>query len=201
MSPGNDLLSHAWWLASRSAGVAALVLLAASVTIGLVLATGLGGRPARRRALVAVHEHAAVTGLVAIAVHGALLLGDPWLRPGLAGLLVPFLMRYRPLFTGLGIIGGYAAALLGLSFYARRRIGAMRWRSLHRATPLVYVLGLVHTLGAGSDAGTPWLRGFMLVSALPIAALLALRLTGRRRPAPRPAARPAGSRPVTGVAS
>jgi methionine sulfoxide reductase heme-binding subunit len=199
MTGGGDILTHVWWLASRSAGVVALVLVATSVTIGLVLATGLGGPPARRRALVAVHEHAALTGIVAIALHGALLLGDPWLRPGLSGLLVPFLMPYRPLFTGLGVLGGYAAALLGLSFYARRRIGAKRWRNLHRATPLVYVVGLVHTLGAGSDAGTAWLRAFMVASALPIAGLLALRFSGRRRRAS--VRSPVGRRPATEAAS
>ena len=61
-------------------------------------------------------------------------------------------MDHEPLFTGLGIIAGYLAALLGLSFYVRRRIGAKRWRTLHRCTVLVYVLGVVHTLGAGTDA-------------------------------------------------
>jgi sulfoxide reductase heme-binding subunit YedZ len=188
MSPANDLLTHAWWLAARSAGAVALLLVAASVTMGLTLATGLGGPPTRRRALVALHEHTALTGLAAIALHGVLLLGDPWLRPGLAGIAVPFVMRYRPLFSGLGIIAGYVAALLGLSFYARRRIGGRRWRNLHRATPVVYLLGLAHALGAGSDAGTLWLRGFMLASALPIAVLLALRVAGRRR---RATARPA----------
>ena len=134
---------------------------------------------------------------MAIGLHGALLLGDPWLRPGLAGIAVPFVMRYRPLFTGLGIAAGYAAALLGLSFYARRRIGGRRWRNLHRATPVVYVLGLAHTLGAGTDAGAPWLRVVMLAGAAPIAGLLALRLTGRRRRTPAAAAR----RPAAEVAS
>ena len=71
---------------------------------------------------------------------------------------MPFHMDHEPLYTGLGILGGYLAAALGLSFYARRRIGTKRWRSLHKATILVYVLSVVHTLGAGSDAGTPWLR-------------------------------------------
>jgi methionine sulfoxide reductase heme-binding subunit len=193
MKPTHDVLAHAWWLASRSAGVVALLLVTVSVLIGLTLATGLGGPPARRRALVAVHEHTALTGLAAIALHGALLLGDPWLRPGLAGIAVPFVIRYRPLFTGLGIVAGYAAALLGLSFYARRRIGGRRWRKLHRATPLVYVLGLAHTLGAGTDAGALWLRVVMAAGAVPIAALLALRLAGRRRRAPAAAARPAAA--------
>ena len=51
-------------------------------------------------------------------------------------------MDHEPLWTGLGIIGGYLAAALGLSFYARRRIGTKRWRSLHKATILVYVLAV-----------------------------------------------------------
>ena len=122
------------------------------------------GRPRRRaspgcaRALLAVHEHAALAGLVAIAVHGITLLGDRWLHPGSGRDRGAVRDGLRPLWTGLGIIGGYLAAALGLSFYARRRIGTKRWRSLHKATILVYVLAVAHTLGAGSDAATPWLR-------------------------------------------
>ena len=89
-------------------------------------------------------------------------------------------MGYRPLFSGLGVVAAYLAALLGLSFYARRRIGARLWRRAHRATVLVYVLGVVHAVGAGTDASTPWLRAFLLVTGVPIVVLFVLRLRGRR---------------------
>jgi sulfoxide reductase heme-binding subunit YedZ len=168
---------HGWWLVSRSAGVVALLLIAASVLIGLTLAAGLGGPPQRRRALVALHEHAATTGLAAIGLHGVTLLGDAWLHPGLAGISVPFVMDYRPAYTASGIVAGYLAAILGLSFYARRRIGGRRWRKLHRATPVVYVLALIHTIGAGSDAGTPWLQAILLATIAPAAVLLLARMT------------------------
>ena len=79
---------------------------------------------------------------MAIAVHGITLLGDRWLDPGPVGIAVPFVMDHEPVCTGLGIIGGYLAAILGLTFYVRRRIGTRRWRNLHRLTPLVYVLGV-----------------------------------------------------------
>jgi len=171
---------HTFWLVSRSAGVVALVLVAVSVLIGLTLAAGLGGPPQRRRALVAVHEQTALASLAAIALHGVALLPDRFLEPGLDGVLVPFAIDYRPGYVAAGIAGGYLAALLGLSFYARRRIGGKRWRSAHRATPLVYVLGLIHTLGAGTDAGSSWLRAFMLATAVPAAALLAARLAKRK---------------------
>jgi sulfoxide reductase heme-binding subunit YedZ len=167
---------HGWWLVSRSAGIVALLLIAASVLIGLTLAAGLGGPPRRRRALVAVHEHAAATGLAAIGLHAVTLLGDAWLKPGLAGIVLPFVMDYRPVFTGAGIVAGYLGALLGLSFYVRRRIGGRRWRKLHRATPLVYVLALIHALGAGSDAGTPWLQVTLLATTVPAVVLLLARI-------------------------
>lgn len=176
---------HELWLVSRSAGVVALLLVATSVLIGLTLAAGLGGPPPRRRALVAIHEQTALASLIAIAVHGLALLGDGFLKPGLAGIAIPFVIDFKPVYVGLGIIAGYLAAALGLSFYARRRIGGKRWRKLHRATPVVYVLGLIHTLGAGTDAGSSWLRAFMLASAVPAAALLLARLAKHKKPRPK----------------
>ena len=152
-----SLAGHAWWLASRASGLVALALVTVSVVLGLTMAGKLSKKPGAGRVLSAIHEQTAVTGLVAIAVHGLTLLGDAWLNPGPAGIAVPFLMAYRPLFTGFGIIAGWLAALLGLSFYVRRRIGARLWRQAHKATIFVYVLGVAHALGAGTDASSPWL--------------------------------------------
>lgn len=181
MSP--DPVEYAWWLSSRAAGVVAFALVSVSVLLGLAMAN----RLVRGRGAVKLHEHFALAGLVAIAVHGITLLGDSWLNPGAAGLLIPFAMGYEPFFTGLGVIAGYLAALLGLSFYVRRRVGARRWRSLHRWTVLVYVLGAIHALGAGSDAEAPWLRAVLLATGAPIVFLFLLRvLPDERRPAPRP---------------
>lgn len=179
-----DPTHYLWWLVSRASGIVALGLVTIAVLLGLTMSTKLLRRPGMGRTLLSLHQHVALVGLAAIAVHGLALLGDPWLRPGLRGLTVPFAMSYRPQFTGLGVIAAYLAALLGLSFYARRRIGGKRWRQLHRATVLVWVLGVIHTLGAGSDASTRWLRAFVLLPAIPIVYLTVLRsLQGRARPA------------------
>ncbi len=177
-----DPTPYLWWLVGRASGIVALGLVAFAVLLGLTMSTKLLRRPGVGRTLVRLHEHVALVSMGAIAVHGLALLGDPWLRPGVGGLTIPFTMSYRPLFTGLGIVAGYLAALLGLSFYARRRIGVKLWRKLHRATVLVWVLGVVHTLGAGSDAATQWLRAFVLLPAIPIVYLLVLRILPRRTP-------------------
>jgi sulfoxide reductase heme-binding subunit YedZ len=172
----NTLQTHGWWLASRASGLLALVLVTISVGIGLTMAGKVMRRPGLSRKLLAIHEHTAVAGIVAIAVHGITLLGDPWLNPGIGGIAVPFSMSFRPLFTGLGVVAGYLAALLGLSFYFRKRIGARLWRKAHRATVVVYLLGLVHAFGAGTDASTAWFRWWVVLTAPPIAGLFVYRV-------------------------
>jgi sulfoxide reductase heme-binding subunit YedZ len=186
----NDPISHLWWLASRASGVVALILVTISVGIGLTMSAKLMRKRGLGPKLAAIHEQTALAGLVAIGVHAVTLLGDPWLHPSVAGITVPFAMGYRTFFTGLGIIGGWLAALLGLSFYVRRQIGPALWRKAHRATVVVYVLGLIHTIGAGTDAGTAWLGWFMALTAIPMAALFVRRVIGRK-PAPAPRRRPA----------
>jgi sulfoxide reductase heme-binding subunit YedZ len=172
----NTLQTHGWWLASRASGLVALVLVTISVGLGLTMAGKVMRRPGLSRKLLAIHEQTALAGLVAIAVHGITLLGDPWLNPGIRGIAVPFAMAFRPLWTGLGILAGYLAALLGLSYYGRRRIGARLWRKAHRATVVVYLLGLLHAFGAGSDASAVWFRAWVLATAPVIGGLFAYRV-------------------------
>ena len=176
------LTQHAWWLASRASGVVALGLVTISVLLGLTMAGKLSRKPGAGRVLSAIHEQTAMTGLVAIAVHGLTLLGDPWLNPGPAGIAIPFTIAYKTFWVGLGITGGYLAALLGLSFYVRRRIGPRLWRRAHKATILVYALGVAHTLGAGTDASSPWLF-WPVVASIPVVAglFLARVVQGIRR--------------------
>jgi sulfoxide reductase heme-binding subunit YedZ len=83
------------------------------VLLGLAMATKVLRGGVKAAVLMKLHEHLALSGLVAIAVHAITLLGDAWLNPRPASLLVPFTMSYRPLFTGLGTIAAYLAALLG----------------------------------------------------------------------------------------
>ena len=169
-------LDYGWWLASRSAGVVSFAAVSGSVILGLLMANGLPRRRGMKKTLLGLHESLALVGLGAIAVHGVTLLGDSYLKPSISNIAVPFTLGYRPGFTGLGVIAGYLAAILGLSYYARRSIGVPLWRKLHRATIAVWALGVIHILGAGTDAGQLWLRSILAVTALPIAYLFVLRL-------------------------
>ena len=188
-------LEHGWWIASRSAGIVALLAITASVILGLLMANGLPRRKGATRVLVSMHESTALAGLIAIAVHGVTLLGDPWMHATLWKISVPFSIGYRPLWTSLGIIAGWIAAALGLSYYARKRIGTRLWRKLHRATVVAWALGIAHTIGAGTDASERWLQVTMLTGSVVIVFLF-LRRTVPGDPK-REAARRAATADVT----
>ena len=79
---------HLFWLSSRAFGVVAMVLVSLSVGVGLALAGRISKRPGMARRLKQLHESLALAGLLAIALHGLLLLGDSYLRPGLAGIAI-----------------------------------------------------------------------------------------------------------------
>jgi sulfoxide reductase heme-binding subunit YedZ len=177
-----DPSQHVYWLASRATGVIALVLVALSVGLGLALSGRLSRRAGVPAYLKTMHEATALTALVAIAAHGLLLLGDAYLRPGLAGILLPFQMSSQPVWTGVGILGGWLAVILGISFYFRRSITVQVWRWLHRWTLAVYLLAVAHTLGSGTDAGAPWLLVIIAATATPIVFMATFRFLpdGRR---------------------
>jgi sulfoxide reductase heme-binding subunit YedZ len=172
-----NVAPHLFWVTSRAAGGAALLLASASVAVGLMMSSKRAG--ANKRDLRAVHEALSLTTLAMVALHGLSLLGDSYLNPGLAGIAFPFVGFYRPLWTALGIVAGYGLAALGLTYYLRDRIGAARWRRLHRLTAVFWLAAVAHTVGAGTDAAQWWFLGASAALVIPAGALLILRWLGR----------------------
>jgi sulfoxide reductase heme-binding subunit YedZ len=178
------LAQHGFWITSRAAGVAALLCSSAAVAVGLSMGGKLvKGRTAELRVL---HESLSLATLVALVVHAVSLLGDSFLHPSVADIAIPFASGYQRWWMAVGIVGGWMLIALGLSYYARARIGVQRWRRLHRFTALAWVLGLAHSLGQGTDAGTVWFLVATGIVAGPALVLLAVRL-GRSAAEPSPA--------------
>jgi sulfoxide reductase heme-binding subunit YedZ len=171
-----DAIPHLFWITSRAAGFAALILASLAVCVGLLMATKLVKH--RRTDLVAIHEVLSLSTIVAIIVHAAALLGDGFLHPSVADITIPFASGYKTIWTSIGIVAGWGLVLLGLSYYARRRIGAARWRKLHRLTALAWLLGLAHSLGEGTDAGQVWFLGMVALVTIPALGLLVARMSG-----------------------
>jgi sulfoxide reductase heme-binding subunit YedZ len=171
-----DPTPHLFWITSRAAGSAALVLASLGVSVGLLM----GGRFVRGRGidLRAAHETISIATLAAIVVHAVTLLGDQFLNPSVADIALPFVSGYKSVWTTMGIFAGWGTILLGLSFYARKWIGQRRWRSMHRFTVLAWCLGVIHSLGEGTDAGQTWFLAMTAVAVVPAVVLFVARLSG-----------------------
>ena len=190
-----DPTHQVFWFASRAFGLVAMVMLAVSVAVGLAMSGRLLSRPGLAAKLKRFHESATLVTLGLIAAHAGLLLFDSYLRPGLTGITVPFTFGYRPLFSGIGVVAGWLAAILGLSFYARKRIGVKAWRRMHRFTILVYLLVLAHVVGSGTDARQPWMVALLTALTAPIVFAFSYRVLP---PGPRRGASPRRVRPAPG---
>ncbi|MBV9416278.1 MAG: hypothetical protein JO363_14955 [Solirubrobacterales bacterium] len=184
-----DPTPHLFWITSRAAGFAALVLASLAVSLGLLMSTKLlKGKTSELRA---AHDTLALATIVAIVVHAATLLGDQFLHPSIFDISIPFVSGYKTFWASLGVVAGWGLILLGLSYYARRWVGAVRWRKLHRFTALAWLLGLGHALGEGTDAGQVWFLAMIALVVIPALALLFTRLlragrgTGTGVPRPR----------------
>ncbi|MGN6662972.1 MAG: hypothetical protein ACTHK6_02010 [Solirubrobacterales bacterium] len=172
-----NVAPHLFWITSRAAGSAALLLASASVALGLMMSSP--RKSAYKRDLRALHEGLSLSALGMVVLHGVSLLGDAYLNPGLTGIAIPFVGAYRPLWTGIGIVAGYGIAVLGLSYYYRDRIGPLRWRRAHRLTAVFWLLAVAHTIGAGSDAVELWFLVLSGAMVIPAALMLALRWLSR----------------------
>jgi sulfoxide reductase heme-binding subunit YedZ len=183
--PVAAITEHLFWITSRAAGTAALLLSSVAVCVGLLFGGKLvKGRPDLRQ----LHEALSLAAIVALVVHAVSLLGDSFLSPSVADISIPFASSYQRGWTTLGIVAGWAMIALGLSYYVRDRIGQQRWKKLHRLTALAWIAGVVHSIGEGTDAGATWFLVATAIVVLPALALLAVRHLGvpsAKPPAPK----------------
>ncbi|HVA30923.1 MAG TPA: hypothetical protein VMU58_06605 [Gaiellaceae bacterium] len=138
------------WLVARAAGLTAFGLLTLSVWLGLAMSTRLLG-PKRQRSLLGLHRSLAWTGLAMIGLHAGALLFDPTLHFGLLAVLVPLTAPWMAVPVAAGVLAGWLALALALSFRFRKWIGQKGWRRLHYASFGAFALSLGHALLVGSD--------------------------------------------------
>lgn len=154
----------------------ALVLLTATVVIGMLMSSRarLGCWP--RFAVEDVHRFANLLTWSFVGVHGAALLADNYYSFSLADLLVPGVAPYRPLSTALGIVALELLAALALANRLRGSLSYSFWRRAHYANFAVWALALTHGIAAGTDRDTAWGLAVIALCAGAVGGTLAWRM-------------------------
>lgn len=175
-----------YWYLSRASGEVSVVLLWLSMAIGVMITNKMARVWPGGPTAFDLHQHASLLGLGFALFHGLILLGDQYAKFSLIQLLVPFgTTTYRPLWVGIGQIGFYLMALVTLSFYVRKTIGSKVWRTIHYLSYLVFIMGVVHGLQAGTDGPNVWIRGLNWFLAGSLLFLTVYRILIARFPATR----------------
>jgi Ferric reductase like transmembrane component len=162
----------ALWYATRGAGAMTLVLLTASVVLGIAEVRRWQPARAPHFAIAAMHRWVSLVAMTLLAVHVVTTLLDPFPKIGALNAGVPFVTNYRPLWVGFGTVASDLLVALVLTSLVRRRLGYRAWRGVHWLAYACWPVALLHGLGAGSDTKTTWM--LMLTAACVVAVVVAL---------------------------
>ena len=164
------------WYLSRGTGAVALVLLTATVVLGITSSMRL--RPGSRtpRFVVAgLHRNLSLLAVCLLAVHIATAVLDPFAHLGLGAAFVPFASSYRPVWLGLGVLAFDLLVAIALTSLVRRRLGLGAWRAVHWAAYACWPAAVLHGLGTGTDPRSGWFEVLTVACVFATVAALAAR--------------------------
>ena len=140
------------WYATRATGLAALVLLTASVVLG-VLTSVRFARPAWPRFVtVALHRNVSLLAVTFTGLHVVTTVTDPYASISVVSAVVPFTSPYRRIWLGLGAVAFDLLLAVLITSLFRVRVGLRAWRLVHWAGYLCWPVALIHAVAPARTA-------------------------------------------------
>jgi sulfoxide reductase heme-binding subunit YedZ len=168
------------WYTTRATGIVGLVLLTATVLLGILTA----GRakstlPAFARA--DLHRRLSVITVVFLAVHVLTSVLDTYVHIDPLAIVVPFTSSYHSFWLALGTVGLDLLLAVAVSSALRNHISARAWRLWHWLAYLSWPVAVSHALGMGTDARLTWVLGLVGLCTAGVAGAAAWRMADHRR--------------------
>ena len=168
----------AYWYATRGAGATTLVLLTASVVLGIGEERGWRPAGSPRYVIAALHRTISMLAMTMLAVHIVTTILDPFPKIGIGAAFIPFATNYRPLWMGFGAVASDLLIALIVTSLLRRRLGFGAWRAVHWAAYACWPVAVAHGLGiGGADTRTGWVLAVTGAGVLAVASAVAWRAT------------------------
>ena len=149
---GSSLL----WYSTRATGIVAMVLLTATVMLGVIGTTRAASARWPRLVTAGLHRNLALTSVALIVVHVVTTVTDPFASIGIAAAFVPFSSGYRPLWLSLGAVSFDLLLAVLITSLLRQRLSHRAWQAVHLLVYLSWPVALWHGLGTGTDTRLPW---------------------------------------------
>ncbi len=168
------------WYTTRATGIVALVLLTATMFLGILTA---GRAPSSLPAFARadIHRRLAVLTVVFLGLHVVTSVLDTYVDINWLSIVVPFTSRYHTYWLALGTVGVDFFLAVALSSALRRHISARAWRWWHWCAYLSWPVAVAHALGMGTDAKLGWVLGLVSSCVALIVGAAGWRIVGNTR--------------------
>ncbi len=147
----------AYWYLARGTGAVSLVLLTASVVLGILGSVRFVAPRWPRFAIDTLHRDISLLVLAVLAIHIITSVLDTFTSIKLTDAVIPFISSYRPLWMGLGALAFDLLIALAVTSLLRRRLGYRSWRAIHWAAYVSWPVAVLHGLGTGTDTQAWWM--------------------------------------------
>jgi methionine sulfoxide reductase heme-binding subunit len=149
---------NAEWYLARGTGVVSLVLLSASVVVGIAGSMRFSAGPRWPRfAIDSLHRDVSLVVIVLLVVHILVSVLDGFVPISLADAVIPFGGAYRPVWLGLGAVAFDLLLAVLVTSVLRRRFGYRSWRAVHWLAYASWPIAVIHGIGIGTDSGAWWM--------------------------------------------
>jgi methionine sulfoxide reductase heme-binding subunit len=159
----------AYWYLTRSSGAVALVLLTASVVIGIAAIGRVSSPRWPRFAVDGIHRSFSLLAVAFLVIHIVTAVLDSFAPISLTDTFIPFAGTYRPLWLGLGALSFDLLLAIAITSAMRQRLGHGAWRAIHWLAYAAWPIAVLHGFGTGSDASQTWM---LAINVVCIAAVL-----------------------------
>lgn len=169
------------WFLNRGTGVALLVVLSLSLTLGMLGAGGRAGGLVPAFVPQRLHRNLSLLGLALAVGHAMTAVLDGFVDIRWWQALSPWGASYQPLWLGLGSTAFDLMLVVVATTALKSRLSARAWHRVHLLGYAAWPVAMVHGAGIGTDAAAPWARWLALGCAVLVLAALAVRLSRLRR--------------------
>jgi predicted ferric reductase len=164
-----------YWYATRATGIVALLLLTASVALGVIDVSRLRSDRYPRFLIDGVHRSVSLLAVAFLLVHILTSVLDSFAPINLIDGFVPFTSAYRPLWLGLGAASFDLLLAVVITSLLRARLGYRVWRAVHWLGYASWPVALLHGLGTGSDTHQHWVLALNAICVLTVLAAVLYR--------------------------
>jgi hypothetical protein len=168
--------AQALWYLTRATGLVSLLLLTASVALGITEVTRWASPRLPRFLIAALHKNISLLVVVFLAVHIVTAVADGFAPIGWLDVVVPFHSPYRPVWLGLGAVAFDLLVALVVTSLLRNRLGYRTWRAVHWMSYACWPVAFLHDLGTGTDTHFRWSLLFSLACLAVVVAAVVWRL-------------------------